>query len=1377
MSDDASGTVLLLRNAAAHAGQIKRELAAIIQSSGRFQSEWVPQIRGLSDPAARMLQGGLPQEYSELREPSVPDLSEVFGQGLGASARGEGVAPGEQQAPPKADDGYLYSPLKRPALSRGPQSYPIFSAMHSDDEASLSSEPSHNQIHKVKSTPVGTSQQQLQQQLQPIRTHSLASRQPLRGSPPPQQARVAAPWQPWRMYQTRGGEMYAHSPARLGSAPPYPYPAHATDASTPTDRSLSPDLSAMFDKGFLKTPRAAAKSPRPKRRARPALEPPAWDNSHKRAVVRGGAGLQRGDRGVSQQESLQELKQRFMARLQQANDGMSVNKIRRQQQAGSTAGAKRHSYSQENALMSSSRLLTVEKRIPYQALLRRRPSCTSSSMPVTPLKTRPGWATVGPKPTSDIWQASASLQTSPVKAVLPQHGLAGEEEDWPDLSHLKWEGAATGVVSGCPDVYSRAAASSQMGAQTTYLKGEAEMDLDVTGPVGNMAGRSKQRKMNSHFHDQNLMKQSSLQQRPHWGSPNALPSGPHSRAVSSCLISRRQNLQSSRLLQATHRSRLNSAATDEQSWHHPGNLPMTHPSKPLHTHISLDDLVSHADRGLPAQPWSRDTSELHLSVQQPARFHTSLHDLMAQGMIHNDQEPPMPEQPAAKSRQLNHSKSSQIQQGSAARYTRQLSAPPQHHGLHAPDDWESASAKQGERGDGRDSIAGRSMSSFASPTRSSAAKQQQRSLHKTSSRSRQGASSNALAGAASPAVGSSQAGGPPAPFMSTFRLADHSDEQDSDSHHDPEPPMQQPQVHQQQQAQQQEAQWQQAQRAQQAQPDGVHRQQHAQLQVQHAQQQQTQVEMSGAELMAEALGRLCQAATNSNKRSRAPSPAGSSTSHASHTSRHVHQAPSPAAVQSSVATAVASINSSRSRAASPAGSSISWSNASQHARHAHAADACSLVAAATASSRQHEGPAHIFYTASADTASTIGKPAQVQSGGQSTHAVPGGNPAQAPSDGQAISTIGSSGHSPDGEASSGHSPNKGEASSGHSPNKGEASSGHAEEKVLAGGSAGMLAALQRMDAQPNAQHSSTMSGSNEVASEQASDAQSLPASSTALTSQTDTGDLQYQGRIEDGPAAGSKDTTAVGNAAASSWSASTAVANDSDAANRSPPRPDSKAGTSQQDDSDTGAMAGPQAASSSGSPVTPAAAFSFRSTMGRLRGLDAAELQSPNRSKYGRSESRDPGVRIRDHPVGSVLLEAAPAVGSMTGADLLAALSKGSEMRKAWEGGSGGSNRLVQCFVNEGQACIAYGHGWLRKSVQYPLDRVHVPVTAWLPAQAVTVDTTKGAMDLEPVTEADYSIWVLGLNAALTVAQKPQTPAEVPVAQMLWHPDLFVMSS
>lgn len=85
MSGDALGTVLLLRNAAAHAGQIKRELAAIIQvchsclkdacnltcnasslptfaclslqSSGSVHREWVSQIRGLSDPAARVCFG------------------------------------------------------------------------------------------------------------------------------------------------------------------------------------------------------------------------------------------------------------------------------------------------------------------------------------------------------------------------------------------------------------------------------------------------------------------------------------------------------------------------------------------------------------------------------------------------------------------------------------------------------------------------------------------------------------------------------------------------------------------------------------------------------------------------------------------------------------------------------------------------------------------------------------------------------------------------------------------------------------------------------------------------------------------------------------------------------------------------------------------------------------------------------------------------------------------------------------------------------------------------------------------------------------------------------------------------------------------------
>lgn len=72
----------------------------------------------------------------------------------------------------------------------------------------------------------------------------------------------------------------------------------------------------------------------------------------------------------------------------------------------------------------------------------------------------------------------------------------------------------------------------------------------------------------------------------------------------------------------------------------------------------------------------------------------------------------------------------------------------------------------------------------------------------------------------------------------------------------------------------------------------------------------------------------------------------------------------------------------------------------------------------------------------------------------------------------------------------------------------------------------------------------------------------------------------------------------------------------------------------------------------------------------------------------------------------------------MTGAELLTALGKGSEIRKAWEGGSGGSNRLVQCLVNQGQACIAYCSGWLRKAVQHPLDR---SAHSWLTQSALQI--------------------------------------------------------
>lgn len=61
--------------------------------------------------------------------------------------------------------------------------------------------------------------------------------------------------------------------------------------------------------------------------------------------------------------------------------------------------------------------------------------------------------------------------------------------------------------------------------------------------------------------------------------------------------------------------------------------------------------------------------------------------------------------------------------------------------------------------------------------------------------------------------------------------------------------------------------------------------------------------------------------------------------------------------------------------------------------------------------------------------------------------------------------------------------------------------------------------------------------------------------------------------------------------------------------------------------------------SPSSSPVTPRGTSSFKSLVGRVRGvglggLDPAEMQSPNKTKYSRSESRGAGLRIGDHPVG-----------------------------------------------------------------------------------------------------------------------------------------------
>ena len=60
----------------------------------------------------------------------------------------------------------------------------------------------------------------------------------------------------------------------------------------------------------------------------------------------------------------------------------------------------------------------------------------------------------------------------------------------------------------------------------------------------------------------------------------------------------------------------------------------------------------------------------------------------------------------------------------------------------------------------------------------------------------------------------------------------------------------------------------------------------------------------------------------------------------------------------------------------------------------------------------------------------------------------------------------------------------------------------------------------------------------------------------------------------------------------------------------------------------------------------------------------------------------------------------------------------------------------------------------------------------------MTVETSRGAMDLEPSNGLEYAVWVMGLNAAMSAAAHgAETIATVPANEMLWSPQLFVMSN
>ena len=413
----------------------------------------------------------------------------------------------------------------------------------------------------------------------------------------------------------------------------------------------------------------------------------------------------------------------------------------------------------------------ARERIPYESLLRRGSS--SSSVPTTPLKARPAWATSGLKPDGNTWQAGNSLQSSPVKTALGQPGHAAEEEDWPDLSNLTWEEGASGVVHAPSGISLRAAEFGQVDVDASYPSHAVGVKMNGLDVGDGLPHDTRQGRRNGSFGidppivaDQRLSKLQRLQERPRWGSRNALPFRTQGRAFADGPARQGQRQQSSFLSQSAHHSRLKSADTDEQLCQESGGVDVcqpgnSHPKKPLHCHVSLDSLIGHAERASPERP----------SVQpphQPNSFRASIDERTADRIIQDDL---LPKQVSVSQGQLDLRPSNRL--GNNARYGEQDSAQLQ---PQSSQEWSLDSAKQsGEIDSGAVIVSEQNLPSFLSPTRSSEAKARQRSLTSTLSRSRHVATNAAAArgvhGQGVAGQGVSEEGTRSAPLTSTFRYA------------------------------------------------------------------------------------------------------------------------------------------------------------------------------------------------------------------------------------------------------------------------------------------------------------------------------------------------------------------------------------------------------------------------------------------------------------------------------------------------------------------------------------------------------------------------------------------------------------------------------
>lgn len=348
-------------------------------------------------------------------------------------------------------------------------------------------------------------------------------------------------------------------------------------------------------------------------------------------------------------------------------------------------------------------LTQAAEPIPYETLLRKQQA--SSSVPAAPLSHCPSWSPLGSHPSPPAWQETLHPRSFNNGSDQPTLGggrdAPSEEEDWPDLTQLKWEGNATGVVRGQQN--SSRVRNFVQNPVSYPAYPEQDLDERVRGHAAQYCGQKKT--STGALGEHRLAQSVTFENRPRWGSPRAtaLPSCPPGRAVACSLLRPRQQQQDA------------SGQTVQ----------------PLRTHISLHSLVTSSNTAV---------------ADQPRRFHTSLDELMADQILQDQADSKASIwREETDSRQLSSSNQGSQQAGDGHMATRgvsQRSSQPASPQQQSSQDWDLDSAKQGgEEESGAAFAAARALPSFASPTRSSEAKMKQRSLQPSKGRSRYSAAS------------------------------------------------------------------------------------------------------------------------------------------------------------------------------------------------------------------------------------------------------------------------------------------------------------------------------------------------------------------------------------------------------------------------------------------------------------------------------------------------------------------------------------------------------------------------------------------------------------------------------------------------------------